>query len=97
VIRLKLSDETKTAQQLETVSSEYPDVSAGSYPVMQQPDGAGVLISLECKDKRHLECATARFLELIEGVGLVDCVVTVENDAQSILHDADEPAEQRTV
>ncbi|KAL6762532.1 MoaB/Mog domain-containing protein [Haematococcus lacustris] len=58
VFRLGLWDETLVAAALEKVQAAADGVSIGSYPVTDQGDGAGVLITLEASDTPVLDTAS---------------------------------------
>lgn len=57
-LRLSVSDETLIAPALEHLQSEMRDqLGVGSYPVSDQPDGAGIVLSLEAKNPEVLQRA----------------------------------------
>lgn len=67
LLRLMLDDETKVAGALEKVAAEVgeEEVCLGSYPVSDQIDGAGVVLSLESKAEAKLEQAHALLVRLL--------------------------------
>lgn len=66
LLRLRVSDETAVAAALEQVAAQMGgDVALGSYPVKDQSDGCGVVLSLEGKDCALLEQARQSLVGLL--------------------------------
>jgi len=63
LLRLPVQDETQIAAALEHVNLHSgSDVCVGSYPLKSQKDGAGIVVSFECKDEGALQKAKNEFL-----------------------------------
>lgn len=66
LLRLRLSDETQVAAALERVATAVgQDVQLGSYPVSNQVDGAGIVLSLESRSCEVLAEACKCLKELL--------------------------------
>ncbi|KAL4424331.1 hypothetical protein ABPG75_001632 [Micractinium tetrahymenae] len=66
LLRLRLTDETQVATALERVAAELgEEVQLGSYPVSDQVDGAGIVLSLESRACEALAAACERLKELL--------------------------------
>ena len=79
--RLELTDETIVAGALDQVAAAMgEEVGLGSYPVTDQSDGAGVVLSLESRSCELLARARRLLLErLPEGV-----LLTEQRDSDSV-------------
>eukprot|EP00892_Ulva_mutabilis_P011592 jgi/Ulvmu1/8805/UM048_0060.1 len=84
LIKIKSGDEASIAPIFEAIVEEFPDVSAGSYPVSTD-DGEVVMISLEAKDNSQLDGAVGRYRQLLEQqCGSDDQIVSVQRDTDKI-------------
>lgn len=83
VMRLTLTDETILAVPVREVASEFPDISVGSYPVVQQADDAGVLISMEGKEDAQVQAAMDRLVSLMNSAA-VACVLEVASNVSDL-------------
>lgn len=63
--------ETVVASSMESVASEFPDVSIGSYPLVDNP-AVMVKVILESRDREKLEMARRRLIELFPAGALVE-------------------------
>lgn len=62
-IRLSAGDETLIADVLESVSRELdPSISLGSYPVSGRPDNAGIILTIDSKEKEEVAKTRERLL-----------------------------------
>eukprot|EP00193_Tetraselmis_chui_P002595 CAMPEP_0177759498 /NCGR_PEP_ID=MMETSP0491_2-20121128/4767_1 /TAXON_ID=63592 /ORGANISM="Tetraselmis chuii, Strain PLY429" /LENGTH=512 /DNA_ID=CAMNT_0019275337 /DNA_START=159 /DNA_END=1697 /DNA_ORIENTATION=- len=78
-MRLNITDETLVAEPLREIAADMgSNVEVGSYPVSDQSDGAGVILSLESKDSFVLQAAHDRLKSLLPS----GCVISEEVDMQ---------------
>ena len=88
MFRLSLFDETLIAPCLDTLARKYgPGVAIGSYPVTGQRDGAGILITLDCKQPDVLSAAVDALRQLLP----VNSIKSEEQDAASLLISEQQP------
>jgi len=82
-LRLSIHDETLVTEPLREIAADMgSNVGVGSYPVSHQPDGAGVVLSLESKDAAFLRAAHQRLKALLPA----GCVITEELDVAGEAH-----------
>jgi molybdenum cofactor synthesis domain-containing protein len=58
-------DEGRIAGHLDRIAAGYPDVAVGSYPRIESDGGWRVKITLESKERDHVERATAELVRLL--------------------------------